>query len=58
MQQSVMRQAAEGEASELATRLVEKTRMDETQQPDIPKALTAQHALMTEVDEGRQTLDR
>ena len=53
----VMRQAAEGEATEIATRLLEKMRMDETQQPDIPEALTAQHALMTGVDEGRQTLD-
>jgi len=52
----VMRQAAE--ASEIATRLLEKMRMDETQQPDIPEALTAQHALMTGVDEGRQILDR
>jgi len=54
----MMRQAAEGEATELATTLVEKMRMDETQQPDIPEALAAQHALMTEVEEGRQTLDR
>lgn len=54
----VMKEAAEGEATELATRLLKHMRMDETQQPDIPEALTAQHALMTGVDEGRQTLDR
>ena len=54
----VMGQAAEGEAAELATALVENKRMDETQQPDIQEAPTAQHALMTEVEEGRQTLNR
>ncbi len=54
----MMRQAAEGEAAELATALVEKKRMVETQQPDIQEALTAQHASMTEVEEGRQTLNR
>lgn len=54
----VMKEAAEGKATELATRLLEQMQMDETQQPDLPEALTAQHALMTGVDEGRQILDR
>ncbi len=54
----VMRQAAEGEAAELATTLVEKMNIAETQQPDIQEALTVQHASMTGIQEGRETLDR
>ena len=54
----VMRQAAEGEAAELATTLVDKMNIAETQQPDIQEALTVQHASMTGIQEGRETLDR